>query len=74
MRDVKKLIVMVVMVAAVLSACASTDVQKTSNAQNATAHDFTLPDSNGKPVKLSDVLKDYRGAVIAFYPKDDSRN
>ena len=73
MRDIKKLIVMVVMVAA-LSACASTDIQKTSNAQNSTAHDFTLPDSNGKPVKLSDVLKDYRGAVIAFYPKDDSRN
>jgi heat shock protein HslJ len=73
MRDIKKLIVMVVMVAA-LSACASTDVQKTSNAQNSTAQDFTLPDSNGKPVKLSDVLKDYRGAVIAFYPKDDSRN
>lgn len=72
MRDIKKLIVMVVMAA--LSACASTDVQKTSNAQNSTAHDFTLSDSNGKPVKLSDVLKDYRTAVIAFYPKDDSRN
>jgi peroxiredoxin len=73
MRDIKKLIVMVVMVAA-LSACASTDVQKTSNAQKLTAQDFTLPDSNGKLVKLSDVLKDYRGAVIAFYPKDDSKN
>lgn len=73
MHNIKKLILMVVMVAA-LSACASIDVQKKSNAQDSTAHDFTLPDQNGKSVKLSDVLKDYRGAVIAFYPKDDSKN
>jgi len=73
MHNINKLILMVLMVA-VLSACASMDVQKTSNAQDSAAHDFTLPDQNGKLVKLSDVLKDYRGAVIAFYPKDDSKN
>ena len=73
MRDLKTLIAMVAMVAA-LSACASTDVQKRSNAQISTAQDFTLPDQNGKVVTLTDILKDYRGAVLAFYPKDDSRN
>ena len=72
MRNTK--IILIVVILSVLSACASMDVQKTSNAQNSVAHDFTLPDQNGKLVKLSDVLKDYRGAVIAFYPKDDSKN
>lgn len=38
------------------------------------APDFTLPDQNGDPLSLSEVMQDYRGAVIAFYPKDDSRN
>lgn len=37
-----------------------------------TAYDFSLPDQNGDTVKLSEVLARYRGAVIAFYPKDDS--
>lgn len=64
---------MVLLVAA-LSACASMGVQKASNVRDSTAHDFTLPDQNGKLVKLSDVLKEYRGAVIAFYPKDFSKN
>jgi peroxiredoxin len=39
-----------------------------------TAYDFTLPDQNGKLLKLSDVMKEYRGAVLAFYPKDDTKN
>lgn len=39
-----------------------------------TAHDFTLPDQNGDMVTLSSVLEAYDGAVIAFYPKDDSGN
>ncbi|MEE9913053.1 MAG: redoxin domain-containing protein [Deltaproteobacteria bacterium] len=73
MHNIKKVILMMVMAAA-LTACASMDVQKTTSARDSAAHDFTLPDQNGKLVKLSDVLKDYRGAVIAFYPKDDSRN
>jgi peroxiredoxin Q/BCP len=50
------------------------DVQKTSVDPGSKAPDFTLPDQNGKEVKLGDVLKDYRGVVLAFYPKDDSKN
>jgi hypothetical protein len=67
-------IILMVVILSVLSACASVDVKKTSDATVLAAYDFTLPDQNGKLVKLSDVLKNYRGAVIAFYPKDDSKN
>ncbi len=35
---------------------------------------FTLPDQNGEMVSLSTVLNRHRGALIAFYPKDDSKN
>ena len=38
------------------------------------AHDFTLPDQNGNDVTLSEVLKTYDGAVIAFYPKAGTKN
>lgn len=38
------------------------------------AEDFTLPDQNEGPVTLSEVLDGRRGAVIAFYPKDDTKN
>lgn len=34
------------------------------------APDFTLADQQGNLVSLSDVLRDHRGAVVAFYPKD----
>jgi len=69
----KKLVLMVLMFS-VLLACSSVDVKKTSDVQSKAADDFTLPDQNGKMVKLSEVMNDYRGAVIAFYPKDDSKN
>ena len=39
-----------------------------------TAHDFTLPDQNEELLTLSTFVKEYRGAVVAFYPKNDSRN
>jgi len=61
-------------VLAILSACATTEAQKTAVTPQTKAHDFTLPDQNGQAIKLSDVLKDYRGVVLAFYPKDDSKN
>jgi peroxiredoxin Q/BCP len=35
------------------------------------APDFTLPDQNGTPVRLSDLLKG-RAVVLYFYPKDDT--
>ncbi len=37
------------------------------------APDFTLADQNGDPVTLTEVLEDHRGAVIVFYPKDDTK-
>lgn len=36
------------------------------------APDFTLPDQNGKPVRLSDLLGK-RAVVLYFYPKDETR-
>jgi hypothetical protein len=45
-----------------------------SNSAHETALDFSLPDQNGNTVMLSQVLENYNGAVIAFYPKDDSKN
>ena len=64
----------VVFVLALLSGCAGVDAQKTPVSAAAKAPDFSLPDQNGKDVKLSEVLANYCGAVLAFYPKDDSRN
>lgn len=55
------------------TACASTDEQQAAVASGAEAHDFMLPDQDGRMVRLSGVLDTYDGAVIAFYPKDDSR-
>lgn len=70
----RKKMMIVAFALAILSGCASMDVQKASVDQGSKAPDFVLPDQNGKEVRLNEVLKDYRGAVLAFYPKDDSRN
>jgi hypothetical protein len=57
-----------------LNACASLGGDKQPHDVNDLAHDFALPDQDGNLVRLSDTLENYQGAVIAFYPKDDSRN
>ena len=57
----------------VAAACASTGDRQPANGPEARAHDFMLPDQDGRMVRLSDVLDVHSGAVIAFYPKDDSR-
>jgi len=57
----------------VLSACAVADVKNTSSASAQTAYDFELPDQDGKLWKLSNVLKGHRAVVLAFYPKDDTK-
>ncbi len=58
----------------VCTACASSGVKKLPHNVGNRAFDFTLPDQKGDNVSLSGLLAGYRGAVIAFYPKDDSRN
>ncbi len=57
----------------VLSACAGADVKRTPSASGQTAVDFTLPDQDGKMWTLSETLKEYNAVVLAFYPKDDTR-
>lgn len=42
----------------------------TNLAVGSVAPDFTLPDQNGTPITLSEVLADHRGAIVAFYPQD----
>lgn len=56
-----------------LIGCASSGGPGTDAAPENKAHDFTLPDQDGRQVTLSEAVKGYRGAIIAFYPKDDSR-
>jgi|YelNatPaOPRAMG01_1025707.scaffolds.fasta_scaffold62773_1 hypothetical protein len=70
MRSIKLLLF--VFLFFVLCAGAFADTQKTSPV-SAKAEDFTLFDQNGKTWKLSDVLKEYRGVVLAFYPKDNTK-
>ncbi len=61
------------MIMLMLSACATANVKPTSQAAVQPVPDFTLADQNGKLWKLSDVLKDYKGVVLAFYAKDDTK-
>jgi peroxiredoxin Q/BCP len=56
-----------------ITACATQTTNRQTGDAGAQAPDFTLPDQNGTPVSLSGMLKEYRGVVLAFYPKDDSR-
>ncbi len=56
-----------------LWSCASADVKDASSMSDQTAADFTLPDQDGKLWKLSDALQDHRAVVLAFYPKDDTK-
>jgi len=57
----------------VLCTSAFADSQNTSSALAKAADDYTLSDQNGKMWKLTDVLKEYRGLVLAFYPKDNTK-
>jgi cytochrome oxidase Cu insertion factor (SCO1/SenC/PrrC family) len=55
-----------------LLASASAEVKQTPSTANTTAQDFTLTDQDGKSWTLGEVLKNHRGVVLAFYPKDDT--
>ncbi|MBN2297308.1 MAG: redoxin domain-containing protein [Deltaproteobacteria bacterium] len=69
----KKKIAMCICILAFVSACASQGVNRQSMNTGSQAHDFTLSDQDGNMVSLSEVLQEYKGAIVAFYPKDDSR-
>lgn len=69
----KKKIAMYICILALVSACASNSANRLSMNADTPAHDFTLPDQDGNMVSLSSVLQEYKGVIIAFYPKDDSR-
>jgi hypothetical protein len=56
-----------------ISACATQTANRQAGESGAPAPEFTLADQDGTPVSLSGVLREYRGVVLAFYPKDDSR-
>ena len=62
------------MICSMMWGCAATGTAELSQAPGDRAQDFTLPDQNGNPVTLSEVAADHRGVILAFYPKDDSRN
>ena len=57
-----------------LAACAGVDFKTSESAAGGKAADFVLPDQDGKMWKLSDVLKEHRAVVLAFYPKDDTKD
>lgn len=59
---------------AMISGCSSQSIKGGSDAPADSAYNFSLPDQNGKIITLTDVLKGRKGAVVAFYPKDESKN
>ncbi len=69
-----KRIFAVIAVFVMFNACAPSGNRAALLTEGAIAPDFTLPDHDGRMIALSEVLAVSRGAVIAFYPKDDSRN
>ena len=71
MRPIK--LILFVLMFSVLCTSAFADVKDASSAPANTADDFTLSDQDGKMWKLSDALKEYRGVVLAFYPKDNTK-
>ncbi len=54
--------------------CSASGIKKVPHNLGDRAYNFSLPDQNGEVVTLNEVLAANRGAVIAFYPKDDSKN
>jgi len=66
--------ILLLMMLAFLPSCSSHNVRIEPGQQGEAAYDFNLPHQYGNMVNLSGLLKGSRGAVIAFYPKDDSKN
>lgn len=72
MKIIKPVLMLTVLL--FLTSCSSGSVKDGENITASKAPDFTLPDQDGKSTTLKDLLRNNRGAVLAFYPKDDSRN
>lgn len=72
MRIIKPVLLLTVLI--FLASCSSGSVKDGENITASKAPDFTLPDQDGKSVTLKGLLENKKGAVLAFYPKDDSRN
>lgn len=70
MRIIKTILLLAVLI--FLASCSSGSVKENDSA--GIAPDFNLPDQDGKSTTLKDLLRNNRGAVLAFYPKDDSKN
>jgi len=70
MRQTRLLFIVIILLA--FCACTGAEVKTIPPVTGQAAIDFTLPDQDGKLLKLSDVLKDYKAVVLAFYPKDDT--
>jgi len=62
------------LLAAMMISCSSQSVKTETSAVGEKAQSFTLPDQNGTMTSLEEILKNQKGAVLAFYPKDDSKN
>ncbi len=67
-------VIIFVIVVSFLTGCASLNAPSKPHGINDKAYNFQLPDQKGNPVKLSEVLDNNKGAIIAFYPKDNSKN
>ena len=57
-----------------ITACSSSGRRAVTLQNGNNVPDFTLPDQKGDMITLNSVLTTHRGAVIAFYPRDDSSN
>lgn len=72
MRIIKPVLILTVLL--FLASCSSGSIKDSENITISKAPDFTLPDQDGKSITLKGLLENRKGAVLAFYPKDDSKN
>ncbi|WP_054033870.1 redoxin domain-containing protein [Desulfatitalea tepidiphila] len=70
----KKLMIGLASAGLIFFGCAANNQALGPHHVGGTAEDFTLQDQNDESVTLSGMLEGRRGAVIAFYPKDDTKN
>lgn len=72
MRIIKPILLLTALLS--LASCSSGAEKTGGNDTVNNAPDFTLPDQDERSTTLKSLLENKKGAVLAFYPKDDSRN